>query len=61
MVTSTTSEPFYLVSEVAQLLRVSPMTVYRLINDGEIVANKIRGVYRIPASEVGEYLEISQK
>ena len=45
------------VSEVAAAMRVSTMTVYRLIKAGELGAIRIGRGYRIPQREVERYLE----
>lgn len=47
---------FMTVNEVASLLRVSNMTVYRLITAGEIPAARIGKSYRIRQSDVDKYL-----
>ena len=44
------------VSEVAGAMRVSNMTVYRLIKAGQIGAIRVGKNYRIRASEVDRYL-----
>ncbi len=44
-------------AEVAELLRVSPMTVYRLIKAGELRAARIGKSYRIREQDVDHYLE----
>ncbi len=43
-------------AEVAQQLRVSTMTVYRLIKSGELPAAKISSSFRLRESDVDEYL-----
>ncbi|MDR2252962.1 MAG: helix-turn-helix domain-containing protein [Bifidobacteriaceae bacterium] len=48
---------FLTVSEVAQTLRVSDMTIYRLVASGEIRALKVGRSYRIPADALEEWLE----
>jgi excisionase family DNA binding protein len=48
---------FLTVAEVADLMRVSTMTVYRLIKAGEMAAVRVGRSYRIPDSEVDRYLE----
>ena len=45
------------VREVAVALRVSSMTVYRLIRAGEIRALRVGHSYRIRESDVDAYLE----
>ena len=42
------------VSEVADLMRVSSMTVYRLIKAGEIRAARVGKSYRIRESDVDQ-------
>ena len=44
------------VSEVADVLRVSTMTVYRLIQSGEITAIRVGKSYRISEPELQDYL-----
>ncbi len=44
------------VGEVAQLFRVSNMTVYRLVRDRKLRAVRVGHSYRIPAQAVYEYL-----
>jgi excisionase family DNA binding protein len=48
---------FLTVSEVAQTLRVSDMTIYRLIASGDLRALKVGRSYRIPADALDEWLE----
>lgn len=44
------------VKEVADVMRVSTMTVYRLIHAGDIQATRVGHSYRIAAQEVDAYL-----
>ena len=44
------------VNEVADLLRVSRMTVYRLIKDGSIAALRVGRSYRLREDDVDDYL-----
>jgi excisionase family DNA binding protein len=44
------------VAEVAGVMRVSTMTVYRLIKGGELPALRVGKNYRIRESEVDRYL-----
>jgi excisionase family DNA binding protein len=44
-------------NEVAEQLRVSTMTVYRLIKSGELPAARISSSYRLRAEDVDAYLE----
>jgi excisionase family DNA binding protein len=48
---------FLTVAEVAKQLRVSNMTVYRLIKAGEIRALRIGRGYRLKEDDVRRYLE----
>lgn len=45
-----------LVREVAALMRVSPMTIYRLIKAGDLPAVKVGKNYRLRRFDVEEYL-----
>lgn len=47
---------FLTVGEVARLLRVSSMTVYRLINAGELPAVRVGKSYRLREDDVDKYL-----
>ncbi len=47
---------FLTVAEVASQLRVSNMTVYRLINAGQLPAVRIGKSYRITEGDVDKYL-----
>ena len=44
------------VAEVAEVLRVSNMTVYRLIKSGELAALRVGKNYRIRESELEAFL-----
>jgi excisionase family DNA binding protein len=44
------------VSEVAQLMRVSTMTVYRLIKAGELASVRVGKSYRISEDDVDSYI-----
>lgn len=48
---------FVTVSEVARQLRVSNMTVYRLVKSGELAAIRVGRGYRILEDDVRKYLE----
>jgi excisionase family DNA binding protein len=47
---------FLTVAEVAGMLRVSNMTVYRLVNSGELPAVRIGKSYRLREDDVDKYL-----
>jgi excisionase family DNA binding protein len=44
------------VAEVAEAMRVSKMTVYRLVHAGELPAVRFGRSYRVPEKAVQEYL-----
>jgi len=44
------------VREVAELMRVSNMTVYRLIRSGDLLATRVGRSYRIWEDDVAAYL-----
>lgn len=48
------------VAEVALAMRVSNMTVYRLVHAGELPAVRFGRSYRVPAQAVKEYLGSEQ-
>ena len=49
-------QSFVTVAEVARQLRVSNMTVYRLINAGELPAVRVGKSYRLREEDVDAYL-----
>ena len=55
-----TDERFLTVSEVAELMRVSTMTVYRLIKAGDLRAARVGRSYRLRTVEVDAYLARSE-
>ena len=50
-------DPLLTVGEVAQLMRVSNMTVYRLIKSGQLAAIRVGKNYRIRRNDVSRYLD----
>jgi len=50
---------FLTVAEVAAIMRVSKMTVYRLVHSGELPAVRVGRSFRVPASAVDDYLRDS--
>mgnify|MGYP002652552705 CR=1 FL=1 len=50
---------FLTVAEVASLMRVSKMTVYRLVHGGELPAVRVGRSFRVHAKAVHDYLETS--
>ena len=47
---------FLTVAEVAALMRVSKMTVYRLVHAGELPAARVGRSFRVPGGAVEDYL-----
>jgi excisionase family DNA binding protein len=47
---------FLTVAEVAAIMRVSKMTVYRLIHGGELAAVRVGRSFRVPEPAVRDYL-----
>ncbi|WP_334142753.1 helix-turn-helix domain-containing protein [Rhabdothermincola sp.] len=47
---------FLTVAEVAQMMRVSTMTVYRLIKAGDLASVRVGKSYRIREEDVDAYL-----
>lgn len=50
---------FLTVAEVAAVMRVSKMTVYRLVHSGELPAVRVGRSFRVPEDTVNEYLRKS--
>ncbi|HHT40128.1 MAG TPA: helix-turn-helix domain-containing protein [Actinomyces sp.] len=48
---------FVTVAEVADLMRVSKMTVYRMIHAGELPAMRVGKSFRVPQSAVTALIE----
>ena len=47
------------VAEVAAIMRVSKMTVYRMVHAGELPAIRVGRSFRVPEDEVHAYLRSS--
>jgi excisionase family DNA binding protein len=47
---------FLTVTEVAAIMRVSKMTVYRLVHAGELAAVRVGRSFRVPEPAVRDYL-----
>src|SRR3954465_6182835 len=47
---------FLTVAEVAAMMRVSKMTVYRLVHNGELPAVRVGKSFRVPEQAVNDYL-----
>ncbi|MBB1245867.1 MULTISPECIES: helix-turn-helix domain-containing protein [Streptomyces] len=50
---------FLTVAEVAAVMRVSKMTVYRLVHSGHLPAIRVGRSFRVPENAVHEYLRQS--
>ena len=50
---------FLPVAEVASIMRVSKMTVYRLVHAGELPAIRVGRSFRVPENAVHQYLQTS--
>ncbi|SDB80233.1 DNA binding domain-containing protein, excisionase family [Raineyella antarctica] len=55
-----TQTRFVTVAEVAALMRVSRMSVYRLIHSGELEAVRFGRTFRIPQHAIDSYLARAQ-
>lgn len=53
---SRTAPQLYTVAEVAELARVSRMTVYRMVHAGDLPAVRVGNSYRVPKPAVDELL-----
>lgn len=51
----------YTVNEVADLIKVKPLTIYKWINDQKLPHYKIGGVIRIKFDDLENFLEESYK
>lgn len=47
---------FFTVAEVAEMTRVSRMTVYRMVHSGELPAVRFGNSYRVPKSALDQLL-----
>jgi len=54
-----TDPKFLTVAEVAAMMRVSKMTVYRLVHSGELAAVRVGRSFRVKKEDVDEYLRRS--
>ncbi|MDP3891667.1 helix-turn-helix domain-containing protein [Nocardioides sp.] len=50
---------FLTVAEVAAMMRVSKMTVYRLVHNGELPAVRVGRSFRVTEEDVNDYLRKS--
>ena len=54
--TSLSEVRFLTVAEVAAIMRVSKMTVYRLVHSGELTSVRVGRSFRVPERAVHDYL-----
>lgn len=52
-----TEEQYYSIEEVAKMLKVAYLTVYRWIQSGKLSSNKAGKQYRIKKSELDKFIE----
>jgi len=52
--------PFYSVSEIAKLLNLHPLTIYRHIQNGKLRASRLGKALRISADDFFQYLNSYQ-
>lgn len=57
--TDMTEVRFLTIAEVASMMRVSKMTVYRLVHGGELPAVRVGRSFRVTESAVDDYLRKS--
>lgn len=50
---------FFTVAEVASIMRVSKMTVYRMVHNGDLPAVRVGRSFRVPEDAVTTYLDSS--
>ncbi|MDN4171774.1 helix-turn-helix domain-containing protein [Nocardioides sp. SOB77] len=50
---------FLTVAEVAAMMRVSKMTVYRLVHNGELAAVRVGRSFRVREEDANEYIRRS--
>ncbi len=55
----TPESKFLTVAEVAAMMRVSKMTVYRLVHNGDLPAVRVGRSFRVVEEDVNEYLRKS--
>ena len=54
-------DKFYTVNEVAELLKIQPLTVYRLIRDRKLKSYKVGRVIRISEADFKAFLAASRQ
>lgn len=54
-------EQYYTINEIAEMLKVAYLTVYRWIISGKLGAYKVGKQYRISLTDFNKFLETSKK
>jgi excisionase family DNA binding protein len=54
-------EKYYTAQEIADILKVAYMTVYRWIRAGNLVAYQVQKQYRIKESDFKKFMEVHKK
>jgi len=57
-ITNMTDEQYYSIEEVAKMLKVAYLTVYRWIQSGKLNAYKAGKQYRIKKEDLDKFIEI---
>lgn len=52
-----TAEQYYSIEEVAKMLKVAYLTVYRWVNSGKLVAYKAGKQYRIKKEDLDRFIK----
>ncbi len=56
-----TATKFYTIEEIAELLKVSYLTVFRWVKAGKLTAYKVGKQYRIELNDLNNFLNNSKK
>lgn len=56
-----TATQFYTIDEIAELLKISYLTVFRWVKAGKLTAYKVGKQYRIDVQDLNKFLEKSKK
>ncbi len=56
-----TATQFYTIDEIAELLKISYLTVFRWVKAGKLTAYKVGKQYRIDVQDLNNFLEKSKK
>jgi len=56
-----TATQFYTIDEIAELLKISYLTVFRWVKAGKLTAYKVGKQYRIETNDLNNFLNESKK